>query len=43
MADRFAENELMLDTRLIEAETFMENQNTTNKYLKPFVVAEQTF
>lgn len=43
MAEKITENELLLDTRLIAAENFIENQSTTNKYLKPFVVAEQTF
>ncbi len=43
LTDSLTENELLLDTRLIVAERFIENQQTTNKYLKPFVVAEQTF
>ena len=43
ITDNFAENELLLDTRIMAAEKFIENQHTTNKYLKPFVVAEQTF
>lgn len=43
LSDCIEESELLLDTRLIAAEKFMENQKTTNHYLKPFVVAEQTF
>lgn len=37
------EKDVLLDVRLQEIESFWTDQQTTNKYLKPFVVAEQTF